>query len=120
MTKHHRGNVGLLHNTLQNMLVDILEDRNPKARIYKEHPVPSKLEFGKSWVVDVADLSHPRFPTYYEIDTKSTASTRKKVEALKHHTGFDLVVITIDSMKRELGKNPGILDIKKWLEERVV
>jgi hypothetical protein len=102
------------------MLVDILEESTPRARIYKEHPVPSKLEFGKSWVIDVCDLTHPRHPRYFEVESSMTKSTRNKQKAIAHHTGFDLFIISIKEMHNDLGKNPGICDIEKWLRERVI
>ena len=64
MTKHSRGNTSLLHNTVQNMLVDILEEHpvNTKTpRIWREWEVASKLDYHKTWVIDVADLTNNVF-----------------------------------------------------------
>lgn len=111
---HHRGNAGLRHNTVQNMLMDILEEHKPHTKrpnIKREHEVDSKLDYDKEWVIDVADLSNM---VYYEVesDRSKTASTKAKQMALAKHNQIDLVIIPlweIDWDTWSLG------DIERWL-----
>ena len=114
----HRGSVSLLHNTVQEMLVYILEEHSrgkKKPRIAKEHPVPSKIEFGRTWVIDVADLTNK---VYYEVesDQSLTESTREKQKALAKHTQRDLVIIPVWEIKEDWSMS----DIERWLRERVI
>ena len=116
MTKHSRGNAKFLHNSIQDMLVHILEEQ-PKAWVKREWDVPSRLECGKYWVIDVADLTNRKHPVYYEVesDKSKTASTRKKQLALAKHTRIDLVIIPV----WELDKSASLGEIEAWLRERV-
>ena len=116
MTKHSRGNTSLRHNTVQDMLVHILEQPKPKPRIKREHPVDSKMDYTKSWVIDVADLTNM---VYYEVesDRSKTESTRQKQLALAKHNRIDLVIIPVWEIDWD---EWSAADIEKWLRERVI
>ena len=114
----HRGSVGLRHNTVQDMLVYILREHTPntkKPRIEKELTVASLIEDGRSWVIDVADLTQK---TYYEVesDRSLTSSTREKQLALAKHTSRDLIIIPV----WEIEDGWSLADIEAWLRELVI
>ena len=116
---NHRGNVSLRHNTIQSMLVDILEERKPhtkKPRIKKEYTVDSKMDYNSSWVIDVADLTNM---VYYEVesDQSRTGSTRQKQLALAKHNRIDLVIIPVWELDWD---NCSMAEIEAWLRERVI
>ena len=115
---NHRGNVSLRHNTIQGMLIDILEEHKPhtkKPRIKREWDVQSQLDYHKVWVIDVADLTNK---VYYEVESTQslTDSTKQKQQALAKHNRIDLVIIPIwkiDWEECSLGA------IETWLRELV-
>lgn len=118
MTKHSRGNTSLRHNTVQDMLVHILEEHRPhskKPRIKREWDVDSKLDYQKRWVIDVADLTNK---VYYEVEKSQslTESTKEKQRALAKHTQTDLVIIPV----WEIGVTWSLAEIEAWLRGLVV
>ena len=116
--KHHRGNVSPLHNTVQNELVDILERKN--RRVKKEYEVPSRVEAGKCWVVDVADITDAGNPVYYEVQDGQNASFTEKMLALANHNQIDLVPLYLSELRAALGDNPRLADLRAWIEKAVI
>jgi len=115
--KHHRGSVGQVHNTIQEQIVYLLESRGRKVR--KEHEVPSLVESGKSWVIDVADITDPAHPVYYEVELgKSNYSFKRKAKAFAKHTGADMIPIWVFRIPVPMRQN--IIELSKWLEEWIV
>ncbi len=118
MTKHSRGNTSLRHNTVQNMLIEILEQRRTHTKkpvIKREWDVQSLMDYHKTWVIDVVDLTNG---VYYEVESAQslTDSTKLKQKALAKHNRIDLVIIPvwkIDWEECSLG------DIEKWLRELI-
>lgn len=116
MTLHHRGNVSDLHDDIQDKLVRILERKG--RRVYKEHIVPS-ISLGNS-VVDVADLTDPAHPVYYEVESTGRTKRFEKKEAEFHtRLGKDIVLIDLRQLKKDV---PGLefLKVTRWLEEMIV
>lgn len=116
---NRRGNVKLHHNTIQSMLMDILEEHKPhtkKPRIEKEWDVDSKLDYDTRWVIDVADLTNM---VYYEVesDQSKTGSTREKQLALAKHNRIDLVIIPVWEIDWEKWS---MAEIEKWLRGKVL
>lgn len=113
MTKHSRGNTSLRHNTVQNMLIEILEQQ-PKAWVQREETVESQRDYGKSWVIDVLDRTDRAHPVYYEVESQKTrtASTRSKQKALAKHDRIDLVIIPVWKIDWD---NCSLGEIEKWL-----
>ena len=119
MTKHSRGNTSFRHNTVQDMLVHILEEHRPhtkKPRIKREWDVQSLMDYHKVWVIDVADLSNG---VYYEVEKSRslTESTKQKQRALAKHNRIDLVIIPVWKIDWD---NCSLGDIEKWLRGLVV
>ena len=114
---NHRGNVSEMHNRMQDELVDILERRQRDPRVRKEHHVPNQQ--GGEFVIDVADLTaFP--PTYYEVEERPSAKIKRYREAFAAGTGRDVVVLYVSLMRRELGRNPRVNDLRSWIKERVI
>ena len=116
-TLHHRGNAGVMHNIVQDMLVDILERKGRKVR--KEFEVCSKVEYGKFWVIDVADITDAAHPIYYEVQAGRNESFNAKLTEIGLGTGWDLVPLYLDELEKEHGKNVGVQTLRKWIEERI-
>ena len=117
MTKHSRGNTSLRHNTVQNMLIEILEQQ-PKAWVGREKTVCSMRDINKYWVIDILDQTDRAHPVYYEVESSQslTDSTKQKQKALAKHNRIDLVIIPVWKInwdKCSLG------DIEKWLRELI-
>ena len=118
MTKHSRGNTTLRHNTVQDMLVHILEEHKPNTKkpiIKREWDVESVMDYNARWVIDVADLTNN---VYYEVETSqsNTASTRAKQLALAKHTRTDLIIIPAWQIDWDVW-SAGQIEV--WLRERV-
>lgn len=110
----------MMHNLVQNILVDLLEKERPKRIVRKEWEVANLTDWNKRWVIDVADITDPAHPVYYEIQQGQNPSFEEKEDAIAAGIGVDLHPIFIEDIERELGKNPRVLDLTKWLKERIV
>ena len=116
MTKHHRGNVGMLHNAVQNALVDTLEAMGRKVK--KEHKVPSLVVYGREWVVDVADITDAAHPIYYEIEPRPNQKIRKKIAAVAAHTNVDIIPIYYEHLDPDVKRS--IIKLRKHLGALVI
>jgi len=115
-SRDKRGSEGPEHALLKAVLFDTLVRMGRKAR--KEHVVPSMTEAGKEWVIDVADLTDPAHPVYYEVQRGSNKSFRTKQRAFARATGRDLVPVYIDELPRSVRAN--MVQLRQWVEERVM
>lgn len=116
MSDDKRGSEGPDHARVKAELYDILVRMGRKVR--KEHTVPSLLEDGKEWVIDVADVTDGGHPIFYEVQKGSNKSFRTKQRAFARATGKDLVPIYINQLPREVRRN--MVAFRKWVEERVI
>ena len=117
MTKHSRGNVSILHNGVQDLLIYLLEARG--RRVYKEFVVTGIAK--KFCVVDVVDYTDPAHPVYYEVESAGRTRTflAKEKEFVKR-LGKDLVLVNLRDLRKRHGMNPGYFDMKRWLEELII
>jgi hypothetical protein len=118
---NHRGNVSPMHNRMQDELVDILERLHRAAgrrpRVHKEHHVPNQQ--GGEFVVDVADQTvHPQ--VYYELEERPSGKIKRYREAFAAGTGVDVVVLYVSEMRKTIGRNPRVNDLRRWITERIV
>jgi len=116
MSDDKHGNETPEHARVKAELYDILLRMGRKVR--KEHPVPSLLEDGREWVIDVADLTDPGHPIYYEVQKGSNKSFRSKQRAFAKATGKDLVPVYINQLPRTVREN--MVAFRKWVEDRVI
>ena len=118
MGKHYRGNESVDHYLTKQNLVYILEHmgRNVKTEyeVFGIHDESNR-------VVDVADVTDPKRHVYYEIEQKSdTPRMKHKMEVFKKQRGIDIVVVDLEKMHRELGKDPGVLQVRRWLQDLIL
>jgi hypothetical protein len=127
--KHHRGNVSYLHNSVQDLLVHILENKKNgepgekkserRRKVHKEYQMAGVVQ--SISVVDVVDLSDPLHPVLYEVEDQGrTPRFSAKEEHFARRLGLDLVLIDLRELRKLHGRNPGFLDIKKWLEGKII
>ena len=117
MTKHHRGNEGLLHRMVKEELIYVLEHRREikKPRVFREREIGALRS--ENDVVDVVDYSEDGCPRYYEIESKITKRTLEKQQEILKRKGADLIIIDLQKLIREHGEDPGVFTIRRWLKE---
>jgi len=116
MSDDKHGNETPEHALVKAMLYDALVRRGRKVK--KELSVPSMLEFGREWVIDVADVTDPAHHVYYEVQRGPNQSFRDKQLAFARATGKDLVPVYIDDIPSDLLEN--VMQVRQWVEERVM
>jgi hypothetical protein len=107
-----------MHNRMQDELVDILERGRRGTRIRKEHHVPNQQ--GGEFVIDVADVTDPTAHVYYEVEERPSAKIEKYREAFAAGVGADVVVLYVSEMRRALGRNPRVNELRSWIKDRVL
>lgn len=117
MSDDKRGNESPEHARVKAELYDILV-RAKKGPIKKEHKIQSLIEPNKTWIIDVADLSDPAYPIFYEVQKVSNKSFRAKQKAFARHTGKDLVPIYVNKMPDKIKKN--MVAFRQWVEDQVI
>ena len=110
-----RGNETFEHHQVKEAIVKILRDKGRKVK--PECTVPSLTTPGREWVIDVADVTDPGHPVYYEIQKGSNKSFRTKMRMFAKHTGKDLVPVYINDITPEVRRN--MVRLRTYLEDVV-